>query len=153
MGALRQTYAPIEKSMFGTYALHTNHMEKMCWEVLPFLFCPLMLNVLFNPDIPDSLSYTRMLPWTQAGVFQLYHLAHPVTRVLLSLSDLQSKLQIPKSLFYSYLQIKYFLSVRSPGLSLAKPTSFKLLCTQDPYEHHLITSIYNSPRGYHLERL
>lgn len=104
--------------------------------------CPLLLNILFNPDIPDSLSYSRRLPWTQAGVFQRCHLVHPVTHIFLSFSDLQSKLQILKSLFYSYLQIKHFLSVRSPDLSLAKPTNFELLCTQGPYESHLISSIY-----------
>lgn len=32
--------------------------------------CPPLLKVLVKPDIPNNLSYSRLLPWTQAAVFQ-----------------------------------------------------------------------------------
>lgn len=80
--------------------------------------CSPLVNILFNTEIPDSLSYDSMLPWTQAGIFQLRHLVHPVTRKLLSFSDLQSKHKIPKTLFYSFLQIKHFFITRTPQITL-----------------------------------
>lgn len=89
--------------------------------------------MLFNPDIPDSLSYERRLPWIQAGVFQLWHLVNPVTLRFMSFSDLQVKHQVPKKLLYSYLQFKHYFSIKSPSLSLEKPTTFELLCANVPY--------------------
>lgn len=142
MDSFRQTYAPIKKSLSSSNVIYIDHLEKMFWKVLSFP-CPPLLNVLYNLDIPDSLSYNRILPWTQAGVFQLRHLVHPVTRTLLTFTDLQSKYQVPKSLFYSYLQIKhFFFSAKCPSLSLDKPTGFELMCVQRPYEPHLISAIY-----------
>lgn len=104
--------------------------------------CPLLLNVLLNPDIPDSLSYSRMLPWTQAGIFQLWNIVHPLTHTLLPFEELQKKHQIPKQLFYSYLQIRHYFASKSSTLSLDRPTLFELLCAQGPYQTHLITDIY-----------
>lgn len=95
---------------------------------------------LFNPGIPDGLSYTRMLPWTQAGMFQLRHLVHPATRKLMSFSDLQTKYELPTSLLYSYIQFKHFFHSNSPLLSLEKPTDFETLCANGPYEPKQISS-------------
>lgn len=101
--------------------------------------CSPLVNILFNPKIPDSLSYDSMLPWTQAGTFQLRHLVHPVTRKLLSFSDLQFKNKIPKILFYSFLQIKHFFITRTPQITLDVPTEFEMLCSRGP---HQVSTIY-----------
>ena len=103
--------------------------------------CSPLVNIIFNPEIPDSLSYDAMLPWTKAGVFQLRHLVHPVTRTFLTFSELQSKYKIPKNIFY-FLQIRHFISTRVPHLTLIMPTEFELLCFRGPYEPHLISTIY-----------
>ena len=104
--------------------------------------CPPLINIIFNPEIPDSLSYDSMLPWTRANIFQLRHLVHPITRTLLSFTDLQSKHKIPKSLFYSFLQIRHFFTSLSPLLTLSVPTDFELLCSRGPHELHQISTIY-----------
>lgn len=126
--------------------LFTLSIWKRCSEHYSLSFpCPPLLNVLFNPDIPDSLSYDRMLAWTQAGIFQLRQLVNPVIQHFLSFSDLK-KHQSPKTLFYSYLQFRHFFSSRSPSLSpslsLEKPSDFELLCARGPYEPQLISAIY-----------
>lgn len=90
----------------------------------------------------QSLSYNSMVPWIQAGIFQLCHLVHPVTCTLLSFSDLQTKHKIPKSLFYSDLHIKHFFATKTSRVTLDMPTEFELLCSRGPSEPHLISSIY-----------
>lgn len=40
--------------------------------------CPPLSNILFNPVLPDSLSFGCMLPWMQTPLFQLRNLVHPV---------------------------------------------------------------------------
>lgn len=89
--------------------------------------CPPLLNVIFNPEIPDSLSYNNMYPWSQAGIFQLRHPVHPVTRKLLSFQELQTKFDIPKKLLLSYLQFKHYFHSISPALTLEKPNAFEAL--------------------------
>lgn len=84
-----------------------------------------------------------MLPWTQAGIFQLRNLVHPLTHALLPFDEIQRKHQIPKHLFYSYLQIKHYFSTKSPTLTLDNPTPFELLCAQGPYQTRLISEMYN----------
>lgn len=50
--------------------LFTLSIWKKCSQQFSLSFpCPPLLNMLFNPDIPDSLSYTQMYPWTQAGIW------------------------------------------------------------------------------------
>lgn len=104
--------------------------------------CSPLTNITFNPEIPDSLSYDAMLPWTKAGIFQLRHLVNPVTRKLLTFNDLQSKYKIPKNLFYSFLQIQHFLSTKIPQLTLTIPTEFEMVCSRGPHDSHLISNIY-----------
>lgn len=104
--------------------------------------CSPLINILFNADIPDSLSYDRMLHWVWAGIFQLRQLVNPATRHLLTFIDLQEQHQIPKTLFYSYLQIRHFFTTKSPTLTLDKPIDFKMLCAKGPYEPQLISTIY-----------
>lgn len=101
--------------------------------------CPPFSSVLFNPEIPDSLSFEWMLPWTQAGVFHLRHLVNPVTCRCTSFFQI-SKWNT-RSLRH-YLQFKHYFSIKSLSLSLEKHTSFELLCVNGPYEPQLILSIY-----------
>lgn len=100
--------------------------------------CSPFMNVLFNLDIPDGLSYMRMLPWTQVGIFQFRHLVHPVIRKLMSFSDLKAKYKLPVSLVYSYIQFKHFFHSNS----LEKNTVFEILYANGPYETKQISSIY-----------
>lgn len=138
-------------------ALHMPQLWKLC--LAPMLFtlsiwkrcseryslsssCPPLLNILFNPDIPDSLSYKRMLPWTQAGMFRLCPFVKPATQHLLTFPDLQRMHQIPPKLLHSYLQIRhFFFSIRSPSLTLEKPTDFEALCAKGSYESQMISTI------------
>lgn len=83
-----------------------------------------------------------LLHWTGAGIFQLRHLVNPATRHLLPFVDLQKQYQIPKTLFYSYLQFRHFFATKSPTLSLDKPSDFEMLCAKGPYEPQLISTIY-----------
>lgn len=109
----RQIYAYIENFVFGSNVIHISNLETLFWKVLslssPF---PLLLNVLFILDILDSLSYNCMLPWTQAGFFQLCPLVHPLTHEFLPFTDLQSKRQITKNIFYFLL---LFFPSKSPS--------------------------------------
>lgn len=111
--------------------------------------CTPLLNVLFNPEISDSLSYSRMYPWSQAGIFQLRNLVHPLTHRLYSFAELQHKFQIPKQLFYTYLQFKHYFSSKSSTITLEKHTPFELLCAQGPNQTHLILSIYQYLHNAH----
>lgn len=85
-----------------------------------------------------------MLPWTQAVIFQLRNKVLPLTYILLPFDKIQRKHKIPKQLFYSYLQFKHYFASKSSNLALNKPTSFELLCAQDPYQTCLISDIYRS---------
>lgn len=104
--------------------------------------CSPLINITFNPYIPDSLSYEAMLPWTKAGIFQLRHIVHPITRKILTFSELQSKHGITRNLFYSFLQIQHFFSKKLPQLTLSIPTQFELTCSRGPHEPGLISTIY-----------
>lgn len=124
---------------------HMPQLRGLC--LAPMLYslsspCSPLINLFFNPDIPDSLSYDQMLHWTGAGSFQLRHLVNPASRHLLTFTDLQKQHQFPKTCLYAYLQFRHFFTSKAPALSLDKPTNFEILCANGPYEPHLISTIY-----------
>lgn len=99
--------------------------------------CPPLSNMLFNPIIPDSLSFAHVSPWANAGLFQLCRFVHPVTCRSPTFINLQTKYHIPTHMFYFYLQITSYLSTLSPSLILSKPTTFELIFAQGPHQLHL----------------
>lgn len=109
---------------------------------------PPLSNVLFNPLIQDSLSTARVEPWALATLFQLHHFVHPVTRRLLAFKDLQAKYLIPKHVFFSYLQIKYYLSVSSPIASTAQIHYFCIyMCSRSTFTTFNILHIKSSMKS------
>lgn len=95
--------------------------------------CPLLLNILFNPDIPDRLSYNCMLPWTHAGVFQLCHLVLLLTHTLLSFAGLQSRYQVPNP------------PRRDNTHWLLQPTYMQLLCPPQSVLYYVNSSQNTKP--------
>lgn len=55
---------------------------------------------------------------------------------------LQAKSQIICYSHLFYLQITHYLASLSPSLTLTKPTKFKVICSQGPYQTRLISDIY-----------
>lgn len=121
-------HMPQLRSLCLTSMLFTLSIWKRCLERYS-LSSPglLFLNVLFNPDIPDGLSYVRILPWTQAGIFHLRQLVYPVTRSVLSFVDLQAKHQIPTSLLYFYMHFKIFSSLNLPHYLWRNPPILNIM--------------------------
>lgn len=98
--------------IFSPHAFHFKGLAYMCVTRFSLsMSCPPSSNVLFNPTIPDSLSYARVLPWAEEGLFQLHQFVHPVTCKLCSFSDLQVKYHIPKHMgfFFSISKLNIIL--------------------------------------------
>lgn len=103
--------------------------------------CPPFSNILFKLILPDSLSFGRMSPWVQASLFQLRNPVLLVSRRLCTFEDLQENYNLPKHMFYFYLQVKHLFRSLSSALTQI-PTIFEYICTKDSYQCHLISSLY-----------
>lgn len=124
---------------------------RKCLKTFPLISpCSPLVNVLFNPSIPDSLSLGRVFPWMEASFFQLWNLVHPTSHRLHSFDTLREKFGIPTRLFLFYLQTRHFFHSQSSLLTLDKPTPFEYLCAQGPQQLHLISSIHHILMSQHL---
>lgn len=108
-----------------------------------FILLPPLMNVLFNPSIPDSLSLGPVLPWVNPSLFQLRNLVHPSSCRFHTFYTFCEKFDIPPHLFHFYLQIRHFFHSQSPSLTLNKPTPFEYLCAQGPHQPNLVCSIHH----------
>lgn len=117
---------------------------RKCLKNFPLISpCPPLMNILFNPSIPNSLSLGRVFPWINASLFQLRNLVHPISRRLHTFDTLREKFEIPAHLFHFYLQVRHLFHSHSPLLTLDKPITFEYLCAQGPQQLHIISSIHH----------
>ena len=102
----------------------------------------LLTSFLFNPRMPDSLTHQMSSPWASRDLFHFGHLVDPITRKLLSFSDLQKKFDLPRQVFYGYLQIRHYAQSFAPGLQFSTPTPFEKLVLEGSARRGLISDTY-----------
>lgn len=89
--------------------------------------CSHLTNILYHLVMTDSLSYSQMMPWAQADIFQLRHLVNPITH---------------KLIYFKELRRKSPSFTLNPTLTVDRLTDFKHLCMQGPNQPHLISTQY-----------
>lgn len=110
-----------------------------------------LTSFIYNPKIPDSLTRQMSHPWSSRNLFHYGHIVDPRTRRLLSYSDLQTKYDLPRQAFYSYLQIRHYALSIASDLQFSPPTPFENLIMGGTAQKGLISDIYKIINAYPLE--
>lgn len=116
---------------FGHPPLLIYFLTQLCLTVF-------LLNVYHRGHRPLFFSFV-FLP-SPPCITYLYHVGCAPLRIF-------GKNIIFPNVFYFTCRLSIFYWSLSPSLTLAKPTHFEYICTQGPYQQHLISSLYKIFNG------
>ncbi|XP_068107367.1 alpha-protein kinase 2 isoform X1 [Hyperolius riggenbachi] len=127
--------------------LRTMHFTKNIWHYCSSKF-PLttnpssLVNVIFNPLIPNSSSSLVVKGWSDGNIFQLRHLLDPISKTFVSADQLSQRVNLTPALRFNFHQIKHYAKSLGNSDFTSSPTPFESLCNNGPTQTHLISSIY-----------
>ena len=134
--------------LLGSMSLLRGLWRKISREVGLKSECSLLNSFVCNPKIPDSLTHQMSWPWASRDLFHFGHLVDPRTRRLLTFSELQVKHDLPRQVFYSYLQIRHYAQTIAPKLQFSQPSPFERIVLEGRHRRGLITDIYQLLNAY-----
>ncbi|PIO09146.1 hypothetical protein AB205_0071860, partial [Aquarana catesbeiana] len=110
----------------------------------------LLTSFLYNLRLPAGLTHQMSYPWATRNLFHFGHLVHPCTRRLLSFTELQKKFDLPRQVFYGYLQIRHYAQSIAPNLQFSAPSPFEGLMLEGSTRRGLISDIYRILNSYNF---
>lgn len=136
--------------------LYTMNLVRNIWRQLKHTYslqseASLLTAFLYNPKLPDSLTYQMISPWLQRNLFHHGHIVNPVTRVLLSFADLREKHDLPRSAFFGYLQTRHYALTFTSNLQFSKLSPFECLVLSGPSQKGLTSDIYKLLNSHNMD--